>query len=245
MKMRSDEEILKKCDEIGEAAVEAGLKTGLFQDNPTPAHEWLIHRQRESEHQRMKREMRNTRWALYASWVLVGISLLAALWQKDDAREQREIMREQLEQQRKDSQAQRDDAKTLLSVQISVEMDKQFDSTEMRQARRRLAAQLLNKQEVTEARVIDFFDKLAMYTHQDLIDQDIVSQSYSYWLERYWPAIKISIEEFRKQENDAGFYQDVEELYVDMVADDTKEGLRVPSKNEIQRFLREEATLPL
>jgi hypothetical protein len=43
-------------------------------------------------------------------------------------------------------------------VQISIEHDKQFDSPEMRHARRNLASQLLNKKEVIESRVNDFFD---------------------------------------------------------------------------------------
>lgn len=150
-------------------------------------------------------------------------------------------MKEQIEQQR-------DDAQSLLDVQISIELDKQFDSPEMRHARRSLASQLLNKKEVTESRVNDFFDKLGMYTHLKRINKDIAYQSYSYWVERYWPAIKASIEEFRKLENDPGYYQDYEELYGEMLTGDAKElGKSVdqvaPSKSEIHRFLVEEATL--
>jgi hypothetical protein len=260
MRIRTDEEVLKECDKLDEPAVEARLKTGYFADNPTPAYEWLIQRRTDSEHRRRQQEIKNIQLTAYASWalaivtlVLVGITFLGIWWQKVENREQREHAKEQLgqqlEQQRKDSQAQRDDAKALLSVQISVEMDKQFDSPEMRNARRRLAAELLSNKEVTETRLLDFFDKVAMYTHQDLIDQHIVYSSYSYWLERYWPAIKTSIKEFRKLENDSGFYQDTEELYGEMLADDAKElGKSVdqvaPSKSQIHRFLVEEATLP-
>jgi hypothetical protein len=239
----SDEETFQECEAIGEAAVEARLKTRSFV-NSTAAHEWLIKRQRESEHRRSRQEMRNTQWALIASWIAVAISLTAVFSQMYIAQKQRELMKEQLEQQRKDSRAQLDNAKTLLSAQISVEMDKQFDSPEMRQARRRLASELLSKKEVTETRLFDFFDKVAMYTHQHLVDQTLVYQSYSYWLERYYPKIKPSINELRKQEHDSGYYQDAEELYNEMLADDKKQGNPIPSKTEILRFLKEEAELP-
>jgi hypothetical protein len=239
----SDEETFQECDAIGEAAVEARLKTKSF-SNATAAHEWLLRRQRETDNKRSRLEMRNTRMALMASWIAVAISLTAVFSQIYIAQKQREMMREQLEQQRNDSRAQLDNAKTLLSAQISVEMDKQFDSIEMRQARRRLASELLNKKEVTETRLFDFFDKVGMYTHQHLVDHNLIYQSYSYWLERYYPAIKASVDELRAQEHDPGYYQDAEELYNEMLADDKKQGVPTPSKDEILRFLKEEVELP-
>lgn len=244
MLIRSNEQVLQECEELGEAAVEAKLKTDYFEDNPSPAHEWLLKRQREADNKRSQQEMRNTRLALMASWVAVAISLTAVFSQIYIAQKQREMMKEQLEQQRNDSRAQLDNAKTLLSAQISVEMDKQFDSTEMRQARRRLAAELLKKKEVTETRLFDFFDKVGMYSHQHLVDHNLVYQSYSYWLERYYPAIKASVDELRKLEHDPGYYQDAEELYNEMLVEDKKQGIPTPSKNEILRFLKEEAELP-
>lgn len=245
MRFRSNEEIWEECDKHDDAWIEARLKVGEFNDNPAAAHEWLIKRQHASNDRRMQREMRHTRWALGASWVLVVISLMAAVWQKNDAEEQREIMKAQLEQQQKDSAAQLKNAKELLDVQISVEMDKQFDSPEMRLARKRLATELLHHRKVTETRLFDFFDKVAMYTHNHLVDRDIVHQSYSYWLERYWPAMKASyVENFRKEEKDSGYYEDTEELYKEMLTEDKQEGLPSPSQKEIQRFLKEEAELP-
>ena len=249
MLFNNDEEVRKECEKLGSAVVTARLSTGYFMDKISVAQEWLLQRFDEDEEKRHQQVVRSAQLTAYASWALVlitfvlaGITFLGVWSQKEDALKQYEY-------QRKDTEAQREDAKALLSAQISVEMDKQFDSPEMRNARRRLAAELLSKKEVTETRLLDFFDKVAMYTHQDLIDQDIVYSSYSYWLERYWPAIKTSIEEFRKLENDSGFYQDTEELYGEMLADDAKElGKSVdqvaPSKKEIRRFLEEEATLP-
>jgi hypothetical protein len=250
MQQRSDDQIRKECESLGEAAVEAGLKTGRFPDNPAAAHEWLIQRRMESNHRRMQVEIGYTRKAVYASWVLAAISLVGVFWQSKDASEQRELMKSQLEHQQKDSQAQRVDAKALLAVQISVEFDKKFDSREMRQARRRLSAQLLNHKEVTDTRVLDFFDQLGMYADQGRVDKDTVYRSYSYWIERYWPVLKKAyVDDLRREKNDADYYADFEELYEAMKADDDKgsgkSAVPMPSKSDIHKFLVEESTLQL
>lgn len=225
---------LKSFEDIGEAAVEARVAEGEFAPPVNViAREWLNQRRMQRETIQREAELRYIRRTAQASWalalvtlVLVGITFLGFQWQKEDNLEQR------------------DNAKALLGIQISNEIDKQFDSPEMRKARIRLAKQLLNNKEVTEFRVLDFFDKLAMYTHQEVIDEGIADQSYSYWVLRYWPAIKTTIEEFRKQEKDPSFYTDVEELYGDMLDKATKDGVATPNKEEILRFLKEEATLP-
>lgn len=219
MLLRTDEEVLQECEKLGDAGVEARLAEGYFSDNPAPAREWLNQR-------RMQREMRNTRNALYASWVLVAITFLGIWFQKQDAREQRE------------------EAKALLEVQISSELENKFDSDGMRKARSRLASQLVKKKEITEFRVIDFFDSVAMYTHRHRLDREITYQHYSYWIKRYWPAIRPHIEAFRKEQKDPAYYDDLEELYRDMLAEDKKDGIAAPDDQEIQRFLQEEATLP-
>ena len=221
----SDEETFKQCDELGEAAVEAGLKTECFV-NSTAAYRWLIQHQRKAEQQRMQQEMRNTRRALYASWIMVAITFLGIWWQKQDAHEQRE------------------EAKALLEVQISSELENKFDSDGMRKARSLLASQLLKKNAITEFRVIDFFDSVAMYTHRHRIDREITYQNYSYWIKRYWPALKPHIEVFRKEQKDPAYYDDFESLYQDILEEDKKDGIVMPDEKEIQRFLQEESTLP-
>lgn len=98
MIIKSDEEILDECERLGEDAVEAKLKTNYF-NNPSVAHEWLIKRKRVAEESRIQREMRSTRWALYASWMLVIISFFAAWWQRDDAQAQLKEQREDIQKQ--------------------------------------------------------------------------------------------------------------------------------------------------
>jgi len=61
--------------------------------------------------------------------------------------------------------AQRDDAHQLLQAQIASELDREFDSKEMRRARRVLASELLTKSaNASDYRVFDFFDKIATST---------------------------------------------------------------------------------
>ena len=215
--------------------------------NPAPAYQWLIKRRHEHEDARHQQIVRSAQWTAWASWALVALTFVGVFFQVAENREQRKQMIEQIEQQRNDSDAQRNDARNLLAVQISVELDKQFDSLEMRQARRRIATQLLQHKEVTETRLLDFLDKVGMYSHQGRIDQDTIYSSYSYWVERYWPALRdVYIKEFRKDQNDREYYKDFEELYEKMVASNVKDSGKAVKlgKSEIDRFLKEEATLP-
>lgn len=148
---RTDQQIEQACGEMGEAAVEAGIESGLFDDNKAAALKWLITQRQVSANQRIEQEMRHTRLALYSSWALVVLTFCGLAVQTWYASAQRDQVEQQMKQQRKDSESQRDEAKALLAVQIAVELDKQFDSPEMRHARRRLAGQLLGDKEVTES----------------------------------------------------------------------------------------------
>jgi len=231
-------EVIKECKKLGYTAVLARLNSEYFGGWNQVANEWVLQYGEVEEEKRHLQILHSAQWTAYASWALALVTLVLAggtIWighmQLQDARETRE-------QQSKD-------AKALLEVQISVELDKQFDSPEMRKARIRLSKQLLKNGEVTETRVQDFFDKIGMYERQGRIDQDTVYASFSYWIERYWPELETSIGEIRKLENDPGYYGEFEGLYKKILAVDAKDGLAAPSKKERKRFLSEEATLPL
>jgi hypothetical protein len=56
------------------------------------------------------------------------------------------------------------DLSELLQATISMQLEQQFDSAEMRHARRELARELLkDKTEISETRVLDFFEKVGLY----------------------------------------------------------------------------------
>ena len=162
-------------------------------------------------------------WVL-ASWVAIGMTWYAVYTQSQNARK-------------------------LLQTQIAVELDKQFDSAEMRRARRSLAAQLLAKNgEVSDYRVFDFFEKIAAYDAEDRIDDETVYDEFSYYTVRYWLASQDTIKSYRKEEGDDAYYQRFEELS-DRILRHEAEGHKkkvayiTPSASKIESFLRDEAAL--
>jgi len=163
-------------------------------------------------------------WVL-ASWVAIGMTLYAV-------------------------NAQRQNARKLLQTQIAVELDKQFDSAEMRRARRSLAAQLLAKNgEVSDYRVFDFFEKIAAYDAEDRIDDETVYDEFSYYTVRYWLASQDTIKNYRKGESDDAYYHRFEELSGRMLSHEAEVHKKkvadiTPSASKIESFLRDEAALP-
>jgi|KBSMisStaDraftv2_1062788.scaffolds.fasta_scaffold114039_2 hypothetical protein len=137
------------------------------------------------------------------------------------------------------------DAKELLQVQISVELEKEFNSPEMRRARQRVATQALEKSELKEDRVLDFFDKVGMYVHQGRLDDDTAYESFAYWVERYWPVYQEFVRNFRSDEHDDTLYLSFEELYQLMLKEDAEDRgepvARIrPAPHNIELFLRDE-----
>ena len=163
-------------------------------------------------------------WVL-ASWVAIGMTWYAVSTQRQNARK-------------------------LLQTQIAVELDKQFDSAEMRRARRSLAAQLLAKNgEVSDYRVFDFFEKIAAYDAEDRIDDETVYDEFSYYTVRYWLASQDTIKSYRKEEGDDAYYHRFEELSGRILSHEAEAHKKkvadiTPSASQLESFLRDEAALP-
>lgn len=142
------------------------------------------------------------------------------------------------------------DLRELVNATISFELDREFDSSEMRRARRTLAKELLgNKQDLSETRPLDFFEKVATYERLGRVDAYTADSSFSYFVERYWPAVQGFVVRFRKAQGDDTYFQDFERLNAGMLERDAREKHRqasqvAPSLSEVQRFLKEEASLP-
>ncbi|BBJ00089.1 hypothetical protein FGKAn22_17810 [Ferrigenium kumadai] len=142
------------------------------------------------------------------------------------------------------------DLREVVNATISLELDKEFDSSEMRRARRELATELLEgKRDLSETRVLDFFEKVATYQRLNRVDVYTVDSSFSYFVERYWIASQGFIAEFRQKQNDRTYFEDFERLNADMLGREAKTKHReisqvTPSQSEVKRFLREEAVLP-
>jgi hypothetical protein len=131
----------------------------------------------------------------------------------------------------------------LIRVQVALDTVKLFDSTEMRKARRAFAEELLHKKDktdVSETRVLEFFEDVASYRNQGRIDDATVMNDFSYYVERYWVAAKPFVQTFQKQEKDESFYSGFEGLNEALLKEENKQQ---PSSDEVKRFLQEEATL--
>jgi hypothetical protein len=145
--------------------------------------------------------------------------------------------------------AQRDDARQLLQAQLAIELDREFDSKEMRRARRVLASELLTKSaNGSDYRVFDFFDKVSSYRHDQLVDGVTIYEPLSYYVVRYWLASRDTVKAFRRDQGDDSYYLGFEDLSGWMLSHEA--GVRgktvndiAPSAREIDRFLHEEAVL--
>jgi len=145
--------------------------------------------------------------------------------------------------------AQRDDARQLLQAQIASELNREFDSKEMRRARRVLASELLTRSaNASDYRVFDFFDKVATYQHDQRIDGVTIYEAFSYYVVRYWLASRDTVKGFRQDQGDDKYHMGFEDLSDWMLSHEA--GVRgrtvndvAPSAREIDRFLHEEAAL--
>jgi len=145
--------------------------------------------------------------------------------------------------------AQRDDAHQLLQAQIAIELNREFDSKEMRRARRALASELLTKSaNASDYRVFGFFDKVWSYQRDQRIDGVTIHEAFSYYVVRYWLASRDVVKGLRQDQGDDTSHAGFEDLSNWMLSREA--GVRdktvndvTPSAREIDRFLHEEAAL--
>jgi len=146
-------------------------------------------------------------------------------------------------------EAQRHDASRLLQAQIAVELEREFDSKEMRRARRVLASELLSKSaSASDYRVFDFFDKVWSYQRDQRIDGVTIYEAFSYYVVRYWFASRDNVKAFRQDQGDDTHHLGFEDLSNWTLSHDAQVRGRTvndvsPSAREIDRFLHEEAAL--
>lgn len=171
-----------------------------------------------------------------ATWAAVVVAFLGAVWQREDARLQRE------------------DARSLVQAQFISSLDSEFNSVEMRKARKAFAAELRknpNGRKLTkEDRVLDFFEKVGTYHRLGRIDDETTYSAFSDLIENYWVAAEGRINALRADSKNDGYYGDFEGLNKWALEEDAKAAKRPtaevrPTPQEVKEFLESEANLTL
>lgn len=138
----------------------------------------------------------------------------------------------------------------LLQAQIGAELEKQFDSTEMRRARKAFARELMKDQNKLprEDRVLSFFEKVGIYHRLGRIDDDTTFSAFSDPVELYWAASKGAINAFRSKEKNNEYFGDFEELNDFFIKQEVKDKGRteseaIPTPEQVKEFLEDEASI--
>lgn len=129
-----------------------------------------------------------------------------------------------------------------------------FNSAEMRKHRRLFAGMLLGSPSdidlQRESRVLEFFEEIGYMTRRKVLDEGMVWNSFSWWLEPYYLAVTGNpniIEEARSETQSPALYREIEWLYGRMCSVSKKEqGQKKyirPSSHYVREFMEEEAKL--
>jgi len=131
-----------------------------------------------------------------------------------------------------------------LGIDTILKMDERFNSEEMKKIRQ-VAAKSLRDQTNTDVEdVLDFFETIGMLTHKGALDEEMVWNTFYYWVIRYWYAAKEYIETKRKE--DPSIYSELIYLKERLIDIEKKKHLNAKiefTKNEIEEFLTEETEI--
>ncbi len=140
--------------------------------------------------------------------------------------------------------------KRVLSVQLAMEFDKQFNSDQMRASRKKLAMAIMNGEEPSSEDVFGFFETIGYYSKMGAIDMETVWNDFSDTILHYWPASREFVKKVREKDNDLYWYVNFEWLY-NRVLQITAKRLRrnvaevEPSNDKIMIFLKNEVGIDL
>ena len=126
-----------------------------------------------------------------------------------------------------------------ISVSTWLEMEKRFDSPEMKQSRAALAMQFDHydpaKFDDSKLDVLDLFDDMGALYENGLIDKKLTRSSFSWYVNNWWEASKNYIANERKTNNDYSEYNEFEKLAARMHPEDPN-----ITTNDLKDFLAAE-----
>jgi hypothetical protein len=130
-----------------------------------------------------------------------------------------------------------------IGVQTWLELEKRFDSQEMKRARKKLAQQLKayspNKHDKISETVLNFFESVGIAYKSNYLDKKLTNSSFSFHACRWWEAAKPYVDQEQKRHNeDITLFEDFKDLAKLMRGADEK-----IDDTELQRFLDDEERL--
>ncbi len=108
-------------------------------------------------------------------------------------------------------------SKRAIGVQTWLTLLKRFDSTEMKQARKRLAAQLgaydRTKHDRVAETVLDFFEDVGTSHRFGYLERKLADSSFSYHAAFWWEAAKAYVDEERRRKGgDESLYEEFQDF---------------------------------
>jgi hypothetical protein len=107
-----------------------------------------------------------------------------------------------------------------IGVQTWLEMEKRFDSSEMKQSRAALAAQFdhydADKFDDSKEDVLDLFDDIGALDEEHLVDEKLTESTFSYYVNFWWEVARSRIAEDRRVSGDTTEYDHFEALAAKM-----------------------------
>jgi len=131
------------------------------------------------------------------------------------------------------------------SIDLVFDLEHRFDAPEMINNRKLAATALLSgtcEEEVEP--ILDFFETLGVFVSRHAVDEELIWNSFSYWILRYAALAHGQIEARRNAESDNTYWQEFESLVKCLTKIETKRRhLKSPpsfSKEQLESFLQEE-----
>lgn len=130
-----------------------------------------------------------------------------------------------------------------IGVKTWLELEKRFDSEEMKRARKKFAQQLKayglpNHDKISET-VLNFFESVGVVYKEGCLNKMLAESSFSFHACRYWEAAKAYIDQEQKRhDEDATLFKDFQDFAKSMRLPDEK-----IDDEEIKRFLADEMKL--
>ena len=129
-----------------------------------------------------------------------------------------------------------------LGVRTWLYVDPQFNSKELRLARKKLAQQLdpydPRKRAQIDDDVLNFFESVGALYKRNLLNKELAASSFSYWAIRWWEVAKAYVADERRAEHNESIYSDFEAFAKAMRKDETH-----LSDADLKAFLADEESL--